>query len=622
MPFEATVNLGTVGSNILGETVSISSCTDASCSNCTLLLSDEPVSNFPTTISDIPDLSLSLFIQVTNGPCVGVSQCIQLSGSPNPFVSRWTATAPQSNTIELPYSPSGTYSGTIDWGDGFVSDNAYSARTRTYASPGDYIVTITGQIQGWNFGSFATTYRNNLKEITKWGTLRGSSNSNSNLFFRCQNLRLTGVTDTPILTSITSLDSMFRDCTSITTINLLNNWNVSGVTNMSLLFYSATSFNQNIGNWNTSAVTSTANMFSYASLFNNGGSSSIGNWNVTNISNMLEMFAFATSFNQNLGSWNLRPNGVSVGNLFLNATSFNNGGSPSISGWTMSAVTSTSGMFKNATSFNQPIGNWNMRSDFNTTEMFFSATSFNQNIGNWDLRSCSFAYQMFRRATSFNNGGSPSISGWTMSAATLINGMFYDAFTFNQPIGSWNVSGATNLSNMFLNAQAFNQPLSGWNVSRVTSFQQMFNGASQFNQNIGAWNMSAATNTIQMFWFATNFNNGGSSSINDWNVSGVTSFQTMFHSAVNFNQPIGNWDTRKVTNMAAMFYTATVFNQDISNWETSGVTSMNDMFGFATSFNRNLSSWCVTLIPTVPSFFAGGASSWSLPKPVWGTCPP
>jgi hypothetical protein len=163
MPFEATVNLGTVGSNILGETVSISSCTDASCSNCTLLLSDVPVSNFPTTISNIPDLTLNLFIQVTNGPCTGVSQCLQLSGAPNPFVSRWTATAPLSNTIELPYSVSGTYTGTIDWGDGFVSDNAYSARTRTYASPGDYIITITGQIQGWNFGSFATAYRNSKK---------------------------------------------------------------------------------------------------------------------------------------------------------------------------------------------------------------------------------------------------------------------------------------------------------------------------------------------------------------------------------------------------------------------------------------------------------------------------
>jgi surface protein len=487
MPFEATVNLGTVGSNILGETVSISSCTDASCSNCTLLLSDEPVSNFPTTISNIPDLTLSLFIQVTNGPCVGVSQCLELSGSPNPFVSRWTATAPQSNTIELPYSPSGTYSGTIDWGDGFVSDNTYANRIRTYASPDDYIITITGQIQGWNFLNFATAYRNNLKEIIKWGTLRGGSNTNTNLFFRCQNLILTGVTDTPILTSITSLDNMFRDCTSITTINLLNNWNVSGVTNMSFLF--------------------------------------------------------------------------------------------------------------------------------------FSATSFNQNIGNWNLRSCSTATQMFRRSTSFNNGGSPSISGWTMSAATLTNGMFYDAFTFNQPIGSWDVRNVTSMSNMFLNASVFNQPLSGWNVSKVTNFQQTFNGASQFNQNIGTWNMSAAINTSQMFWFATNFNNGGSPSINNWNVSGVTTMATMFHSS-SFNQPIGNWDTRKVTNMGAMFYNTSTFNQDISNWETSGVTNMNDMFGLATSFNIDLSSWCVTLIPTVPFFFAVGASSWILPKPVWGTCPP
>jgi len=622
MPFSSTVNLGTVGSNIVGETVSVSACTDLGCTNCTSLLTNQSVSLFPTTIDNIPDNTLSLYISVDTGPCNGVSQCLQLSGAPNPFVSRWTATAPQSNTIELPYSPSGTYSGTIDWGDGFVSANTYANRIHIYPSPGDYIITITGQIQGWNFQNFATTYRNNIKEITKWGTLRGSSNSNVGLFFRCQNLVLTGVTDIPILTSITSLESMFRDCTSITTINLLNNWNVSGVTNMNLMFFSATSFNQNIGSWNTSTVTSTANMFSYASSFNNGGNSSIGNWNVTNISNMGEMFAFATSFNQNIGSWNLRPNGVSVFNLFWNATSFNNGGSPSISGWTMSAVTSTLGMFRNATSFNQPIGDWDMRSVSSTNEMFFNATSFNQNIGNWNLRSCVFPNTMFRRATSFNNGGSPSISGWTMSAATTMTNMFYEAFTFNQPIGSWDVRNVTNMSNMFLNASVFNQPLSGWNVSRVTNFEQTFSSANQFNQNIGNWNMSAATNTRQMFWNATNFNNGGSSTINNWNVSGVTTFQTMFHSAVNFNQPIGNWDTRRVTNMAATFFNCSVFNQDISNWETSGVTSMNDMFGNAVSFNQDLSSWCVTLIPTTPPFFAGNTPSWSLPKPVWGTCPP
>lgn len=488
MPFEATVNLGTVGSNILGETVSISACTDASCSNCTLLLSDQPVSNFPTTISNIPDLSLSLFIQVTNGPCTGVSQCLQLSGAPNPFISRWTASSGLSNTIQLPYLSFGTYTGTIDWGDGFISANTFANRTHVYNSPGDYIITITGEIQGWNFSSSATLYRNSIKEIIKWGRIRGVFGSNTNMFLDCQNLILTGVTDTPILVSVVgSLQGMFRGCTSITTINLLNNWNVSGITN--------------------------------------------------------------------------------------------------------------------------------------TSEMFFGATSFNQNIGNWDLRFCTQAFSMFRNASVFNNGGSPSISGWTMSAVTSMNNMFFNAFAFNQPIGSWNVGNVTNMSNMFLNAQAFNQPLSGWNVSKVSNFEQMFSSANQFNQNIGSWNMSAATNIRQMFWNGTNFNNGGSPSINNWNVSGVTNMQTMFHSSA-FNQPIGNWDTRKVTNMSAMFYNASTFNQNISNWETSGVTNMNDMFGLATSFNQDLSSWCVTLIPTVPPFFAGGASSWTLPKPVWGTCPP
>jgi hypothetical protein len=54
---------------------------------------------------------------------------------------------------------------------------------------------------------------------------------------------------------------------------------------------------------------------------------------------------------------------------------------------------------------------------------------------------------------------------------------------------------------------------------------------------------------------------------------------------------------------------------------------MLSMFLNASSFNADLSFWCVTLIPTVPSSggivsFDGGASSWTLPRPIWGTCPP
>ncbi len=41
----------------------------------------------------------------------------------------------------------------------------------------------------------------------------------------------------------------------------------------------------------------------------------------------------------------------------------------------------------------------------------------------------------------------------------------------------------------------------------------------------------------------------------------------------------------------------------------------------ATSFNQDLSSWCVSKISTQPSDFDFLTHAWTLPKPVWGTCP-
>jgi len=50
---------------------------------------------------------------------------------------------------------------------------------------------------------------------------------------------------------------------------------------------------------------------------------------------------------------------------------------------------------------------------------------------------------------------------------------------------------------------------------------------------------------------------------------------------------------------------------------------MSYMFCDASAFNQNLSGWCVTLIPSKPSGFDDGATSWTDPnwRPVWGTCP-
>ena len=54
---------------------------------------------------------------------------------------------------------------------------------------------------------------------------------------------------------------------------------------------------------------------------------------------------------------------------------------------------------------------------------------------------------------------------------------------------------------------------------------------------------------------------------------------------------------------------------------TSGTTDMSSMFLGALSFNEDIGGWCVSNIPGQPQAFAVGASSWTLPYPVWGTCP-
>jgi surface protein len=206
-----------------------------------------------------------------------------------PFVSVWSA----NTVIELPYSPTGLYSGTIDWGDGSISANTYGNRTHTYDSSGEYTITITGQIEGWSFQIYATSYRPNIKEIISWGSLRGSSNSNSNMFIGCSNLVLTGVTDTPNLVGINFLSSMFQACSSLTTVNNMNDWNVSGVTDMSYMFYQATNFNQDIGNWNVISVTNMFAMFANSANFNQD----LSNWCVTNIPSK------PTAFDSGATSW-------------------------------------------------------------------------------------------------------------------------------------------------------------------------------------------------------------------------------------------------------------------------------------------------------------------------------
>jgi len=216
--------------------------------------------------------------------------------------------------------------------------------------------------------------------------------------------------------------------------------------------------------------------------------------------------------------------------------------------------------------------------------LFNNAQSFNQNIGNWDISNVTSLSGMFLNAISFNQ----DIGNWDTSNVTNMSSTFFGATLFNKPIANWNVSNVVNMNTLFFEASSFNQGIQDWETSKVIDMRGMFNNASSFNQDIG-----------------------------DWNTSSVTDMGIMFASAIVFNQDIGGWNVSNVTDMEGMFSRASSFNQDISSWDVSNVNDMDAMF-YETTFNQFLKYWCVSNITSEPPNFSTVLSNSD--KPVWGTC--
>ena len=227
--------------------------------------------------------------------------------------------------------------------------------------------------------------------------------------------------------------------------------------------------------------------------------------------------------------------------------------------------------------------------------MFQEAWEFNQDISHWDVSGVTNMERMFEDAHAFNQ----NIGAWDVSNVTTMKLMFNGAWNFNQDIGGWDVSSVTDMGGIFRRAATFNQDIGGWDVSSVTRMAGMFLGARAFNQAIGGWNVSSVTDMEAMFEEAGVFNQA----IGRWNVSSVSTMKRMFCNARTFNQDIGEWDVSRVTTMQRMFKSASAFNQNIGQWNVSRVTTMRSMFADAAVFNQNIGQWDVSNVTNMSYMF-------------------
>ncbi len=367
---------------------------------------------------------------------------IQISSFIDPMILVFDTDAPGASGLGVNLPLRGNTNVIIDWGDGTSTTvnnaNQTADVTHTYASAGEYYVSITGILT--TFGRVNYPNANKLLEVVSFGDLGITSLNYA--FMSATNL----ISVPQVLpASVTILKDTFRGANSFNDPDITL-WDISNVTDISSMFLDATSFNQPIGSWNTESVTT------FRDLFNG-----------------------ADAFNQNISAWNT-SNVTNMEGVFRNNDAFNNGGDPNIGNWNTSNVTEMTYMFQGAAAFNQP-------------------------VGGFEVQNVQFMTGMFNNATAFNNGGVDDIKNWVFNTAmTSMFALFQGAPNFNQDISIWDVSNVTNMEFMFNAAKAFNQDISTWDVSNVTSMTHLFSGTDMtFNQNLASWNIGNVTSMSNMF---------------------------------------------------------------------------------------------------------------------------
>ncbi|MBN2714845.1 MAG: DUF285 domain-containing protein [Deltaproteobacteria bacterium] len=332
--------------------------------------------------------------------------------------------------VSLPLVENGSYDFVVDWGDGTTDTiKTWDAEEKThyydYVGEKIYEIRIRGEIKGWSFGANSSRTAGSLDKIVQWGTLNFGDTEAQ--FQGCSYLVI-DATDSPDISDTTSLRNAFEGCMHLTTIPAINQWDVSGIANISGMFQGATNFNQDLSEWNTSNIVDMSRLFNEASSFNG----SLDGWDTSKVTDMSDMFRNAKQFNQD------------------------------VSFFDTSSVTDMAGMFYNAKVFNQDIGGWDTAKVMDLRGMLYNAQVFNQDIGGWDTAK-------------------------VMDMA----GMFYNTKVFNQDIGGWNTANVMDMAEMFSRAQVFNQDIGGWNTENVKNMMSMFSRASAFDQNIGGWDIGS-----------------------------------------------------------------------------------------------------------------------------------
>ena len=109
----------------------------------------------------------------------------------------------------------------------------------------------------------------------------------------------------------------------------------------------------------------------------------INDWNVSGVTNMEGLFSderVCKQFNEDLFKWNVEKV-YNMRRMFKGCVLFNK----NINNWTVTNVLLMDSMFEGCTQLNKPFDNWKVDKVMNAMSMFEGCTNFEQDLSNWNI---------------------------------------------------------------------------------------------------------------------------------------------------------------------------------------------------------------------------------------------
>ena len=452
-------------------------------------------------------------------------------------------------------------------------------------------------------------------------------------FYECSKLSQIEGIENLKTDSVTDMNNMFRDCSSLTTLDV-SSFNTANVTNMGSMFRGCSGLTTlDVSGFKTDNVTYMSDMFNGCSGLTSLDVSSFNTANVTYLDGMfydcsgltsLDVSGFKTDnvtgmswlFSGCTGLTNLDVSGfktdnvMNMFNMFSDCSGLRN---LDVSGFKTDNVTDMSWMFSGCTGLTSlDLSNFKTDKVRNMSLMFYDCSGLTSlDVSYFNTANVTYMSYMFSGCSSLT---SLDVSNFNTANVTYMNYMFYDCsgltnldvsnfktdsvtdmgYMFSLcsglttlDVSNFKTDNVTNMFGMFSDCSGLtNLDVSSFNTANVTYMSYLFYDCSGLTSlDVSHFNTANVTNMESMFSGCSSLT---SLDVSNFNTSNVTNMKAMFSGCSGLtNLDVSGFNTANVTTIALLFFNCySLTSIDVSNFNTSRVTNMENVFGNCTSLTR------------------------------------